>query len=105
MRVWIDCEDGPFLGIGRIILLEKIREFGSITNAAKAMKMSYRQAWQLVNDMNERSNKPLVVKILGGRTGGRSELTETGELVIKEFYKLEEEIKSMVKEKSKTFVF
>ena len=40
IRVWIDEETGPFLGIGRVILLEKIKETGSITNAAKAIKMA-----------------------------------------------------------------
>ncbi len=49
-RIWIDEREGAFLGIGRIWLLEHIAETGSITNAAKEMKMSYRQAWQLVED-------------------------------------------------------
>ena len=105
VRVWIDGEDGPFLGIGRVILLEKIKETGSITNAAKAIKMSYRQAWQLVEDMNKRANTPLVDKILGGKKGSGAVLTKAGEDVIKEFYKMEQEIKLMIEKKSKKLKF
>ena len=101
IRVWIDEETGPFLGIGRVILLEKFKETGSITNAAKAIKMSYRQAWQLVEDMNKRSNLPLVEKILGGKNGSGTILTTEGERVISEFHKLEKEIKKYVELKSK----
>lgn len=105
IRVWIDGQDGPFLGIGRVILLEKIKETGSITNAAKAIKMSYRQAWQLVDDMNKRANTPLVDKILGGKKGSGAILTKAGENVIKQFYKLEQEIKLMIEKKSKDMKF
>lgn len=100
VRIWIDEDNGPFLGIGRVILLEKIKETGSITNAAKAIKMSYRQAWQLVNDMNKRSNLPLVEKILGGNKGSNSRLTKEGERVINEFYRVEREIKDVVNSKT-----
>jgi molybdate transport system regulatory protein len=104
VRIWIDEESGPFLGIGRVILLEKIKETGSITNAAKAIKMSYRQAWQLVEDMNKRSNLPLIEKILGGKNGSGAALTKEGERVIKEFYKIETDIKKYIKMKSKKII-
>lgn len=93
LRVWIDESTGTFLGMGRVILLEKIKETGSITNAAKAIKMSYRQAWQLVNDINERAKMPLVEIKLGGAGGGGASLTPYGEKAIKSFYKMEEKIK------------
>lgn len=100
-RIWIDEQSGPFLGIGRVILLQKIKETGSITNAAKSIKMSYRQAWQLVEDMNKRSNFPLVEKRLGGKNGSGASLTLEGERVIEEFYKIEAEIKDFINLKSK----
>lgn len=100
IRVWVDEESGPFLGIGRIVLLEKIKETGSITNAAKSIKMSYRQAWQLVEDMNKRANNPLVEKILGGKHGSGAVLTKAGEDTIKEFYKLEDKIQSYIQKES-----
>lgn len=105
VRIWIDEENGPFLGIGRVILLEKIKETGSITNAAKTIKMSYRQAWQLVNDMNKYSNLPLVEKILGGNRGSGARLTKEGERAINEFYRIENEIKIVVNSKTKRLKF
>ena len=104
VRVWIDETDGPFLGIGRVILLEKIKKTGSITNAAKEIKMSYRQAWQLVEDMNKRAQEPLVEKILGGKTGGGAKVTDAGIKAIEQFYTLEQKIKEFVNKESKKMV-
>ncbi len=105
VRVWIDERSGPYLGIGRVILLENIKKTGSITNAAKALKMSYRQAWQLVNDMNKRAKEPLVEKILGGKNGSGAILTNAGEEAIKKFHTLEDEIKTFIEQKSKAVKF
>ena len=44
-HIWIEGQEGTLLGYGRIALLERIREYGSITKAAKALEMSYRRAW------------------------------------------------------------
>lgn len=105
VKLWVDSNEGPFLGKGRVIILEKIKETGSITNAAKAIKMSYRQAWQLVEDMNKRSSTPLVEKILGGKNGSGAVLTEAGEKAIQEFHKLEQEINAFIESKSKNLKF
>jgi len=84
-NIWIENENGAFIGSGRITLLENIQKYGSITLAAKAMKMSYRQAWELVNSMNKQSKKPLVVTLTGGSGGGGSQLTPEGEHAIETF--------------------
>jgi len=47
-HIWIEGSEGTFLGYGRIALLERIRELGSITKAAKSLEMSYRRAWILI---------------------------------------------------------
>lgn len=101
-RIWINEEHGHFIGMGRVRLLEHIKETGSITKAAQAMKMSYRQAWQMVEDMNSRSEKPLVEKILGGKGGGGAVVTTTGEKAIKLFYQLDAKMMKLSKELSKT---
>ena len=101
-RVWINEEEGHFMGLGRVRLLEQIKNTGSITKGAKAMKMSYRQAWQMVEDMNQRSEKPLVEKTLGGKGGGGATVTAAGEKAIKLFYTLEEKVMKLSKELSKT---
>ena len=54
-RVWIEGASGTFLGYGRVVLLERIAEFGSISKAAKSMDMSYRHAWELVDSINRQA--------------------------------------------------
>lgn len=84
-RIWIDGEEGPFLGYGRVELLEKIHELGSIRKAALAMKMSYRQAWEFIKQMNEQTETPLVLMNVGGKGGGQTLLTEKGIQAIEQF--------------------
>lgn len=84
-RIWIDGKDGAFLGYGRVELLEKIHELGSIRQAAQAMKMSYRQAWEFIKQMNEQTESPLVLMNVGGKGGGQTQLTEKGLEAIEKF--------------------
>lgn len=105
VRLWIEETEGPFLGIGKIWLLENIRKTGSITNAAKEMKMAYRQAWQLVKEMNERAESPLVEKLLGGKGGGGAKLTEAGEKAIVTFYEIEKRIKDFAQKEAQNLKF
>lgn len=87
-RVWIERDGETFLGFGRVVLLEKIRDLGSISKAAAAMKMSYKHAWDLVDSMNRQARQPLVVTSKGGRGGGGAQLTANGEAAIDEFKQL-----------------
>ena len=100
-RVWIGATDGHFAGAGRISLLEGIRDTGSITGAAKAMKMSYRQAWQMVEDMNLRAPQPLVDKILGGKSGGGAQLTEAGIQLIRKYHEVTAAFEAFAREQDK----
>jgi len=70
-RIWIEGGDGTFLGYGRAELLERIERFGSISQAARSMNMSYRHAWELVDSINRQAKSPLVETSVGGRKGGR----------------------------------
>ena len=84
-RVWIEKDGETYLGFGRMVLLEKIKEFGSISQAAKSMAMSYKHAWDLVDSMNRQAGEPLVLTSKGGKGGGGAILTEAGEAAITEF--------------------
>jgi molybdate transport system regulatory protein len=86
-RIWIDGKEGTFLGYGRIVLLERIRQYGSITKAAKSMDMSYRHAWELVDSMNRQAARPFVVTSAGGKGGGGTMVTDAGERAISLFWK------------------
>lgn len=92
LRIWIYSNGEKLVGKGRIELLELIKETGSISSAAKKMKMSYRQAWQMVKEMNECASSPLVKKQLGGKQGGGAYLTDLGEKTIHEFKELEQKL-------------
>jgi molybdate transport system regulatory protein len=69
-------------GPGKAELLEKIREHGSLQEAARAMEMSYMKAWKVVKGLNERFREPLVSLQRGGKDQGGAELTATGEKVL-----------------------
>ncbi|HSD07237.1 winged helix-turn-helix domain-containing protein [Flavobacterium sp.] len=105
VRIWIEESEGPFLGIGKIWLLENIQKTGSITNAAKEMKMAYRQAWQLVQEMNQRAETPLVEKLLGGKGGGGARLTEAGKNAIATFYEIEKRINDFTQQEFQNINF
>ncbi len=95
-RVWIDGPDGTFLGYGRVVLLERIRDYGSISAAARSMKMSYRHAWKLVESMNRQNREPLVTMSTGGRGGGGATLTEAGERAIVAFWSFWRDFKTFL---------
>ena len=95
-RVWIDGTDGTFLGYGRVVMLERIREFGSITKAAKSMEMSYRRAWDLVDSMNRQAKRPFVELATGGKGGGGARVTEDGERAIQLFWKFSEDFEAFI---------
>ncbi|MCA1941496.1 MAG: LysR family transcriptional regulator [Caenispirillum bisanense] len=70
------------LGPGRMDLLEQIDTCGSISAAARAMGMSYRRAWLLVDETNGHFARPLVESVAGGQRGGGARLTAEGRAVL-----------------------
>ncbi|WP_300367284.1 TOBE domain-containing protein [Hydrogenimonas sp.] len=100
-RLWLGKEARAFLGRGRMELLKHIDETGSISRAAKAMKMSYKAAWDAVDAMNNLAEKPLVERVTGGRGGGGTRLTEYGREVVETFRILEEEHERFLKNLSR----
>lgn len=89
-RIWIQKEGKSYLGSGRIELLKFIESEGSISKAAKKMRMSYKAAWDNLNQINELSKTPLIESSNGGAGGGGTSLTSEGERAIEVFEKLEE---------------
>ncbi|MDF2430891.1 MAG: molybdate transport system regulatory protein [Mucilaginibacter sp.] len=91
-RIWIETPEGKLLGHGRVELLERIHTSGSIRQAALQMKMSYKQAWDLVNDMNDHFSSPVVVSHRGGKGGGKAVVTEYGLKVVARFHQLQDKL-------------
>ncbi|MGD0282071.1 MAG: ModE family transcriptional regulator [Dissulfurispiraceae bacterium] len=96
-HIWIEGSEGTFLGYGRIALLERIREYGSITKAAKSLEMPYRKAWFLIDSMNRQVPEPYVVTSAGGRKGGGTLITPEGEKAIAVFWKIHLKLQKFLK--------
>lgn len=90
-KVSLCKSDQLFLGEDRIRLLEMIDEHGSITKAAKAVGISYKTAWDTMDAINNLSEKPLFVRMAGGKSGGGTRLTDEGREVIRKYRVIQEE--------------
>jgi molybdate transport system regulatory protein len=98
--LWIETPMGRFLGKGRIELMEKIIEHGSISKAAKEMGMTYKKAWELINSMNSQSAEPLVRTQTGGGGGGGAVVTEKGHRAITLFKGLRQRLDAFMQEEN-----
>lgn len=85
----LDFSPGGRLGPGKVALLEAVAETGSISGAGRAMAMSYRRAWLLIDDLNRMFRTPLVEAQPGGAKGGGAELTPLGREVVAHYRAVE----------------
>lgn len=98
-KVWLEKDGKLLMGRGRATLLERIDKLGSISAAAKSMKLAYRNAWLWVEAMNKLSSIPLVEKATGGARGGYARLTDEGRRVVREYLKRRTRVHEMLKKK------
>ena len=89
VRVWVEREGHAVLGEGRAELLAAIDTEHSITKAAKAAGMSYRRAWNMIQEVNEAAGETLVEAAVGGKQGGGARLTPHGRLAIDVYQKVQ----------------
>ncbi len=78
LRLRLVFGDRLVFGPGKAELLSRIRDTGSIAAAGRAMGMSYKRAWSLVDELNAAFAAPLVVSARGGAGGGGAVLTDAG---------------------------
>lgn len=99
-RIWLEITPGDvterFMGIGRMELLGHIQRTGSINQAAKAMRMSYKRAWELVHSMNTLADTPLVTTQTGGEKGGGATVTAEGEKYLAHYRALHERFRQFL---------
>jgi len=88
LRVKLDA--AAAFGPGKADLLEHIAQTGSISAAARHMRMSYKRAWQLVDDMNGYFREPLVTTAAGGTAGGGAAITPTGQRILAAYRALQQ---------------
>ncbi len=93
----IDLDPERRIGPGKILLLENIREFGSISAAGRAMDMSYKRAWDLVDEINRVCRQPAVERQTGGKNGGGAVLTPFGISLVARYRKIERDAASAVR--------
>ena len=90
-RMRILSGDAVALGPGKVELLEAVREYGSISAAARSLDMSYRRAWLLIDELNRSLKSPATRSEQGGQSGGGCTLTPVGETIIRLYRDVEEE--------------
>ena len=88
-RLRVTRGDDIVLGPGKVDLLEAVAREGSITAAAKALGMSYRRAWLLIDTMNRNLRAPVVAAGAGGAQGGGAALTPLGAEVVQRYRRIE----------------
>jgi molybdate transport system regulatory protein len=93
-RLLLDGEHA--IGPGKTDLLEAIGATGSISAAARSMGMSYKRAWQLVDELNASFALPLVSTSKGGERGGGAELTDTGRAVLEAYRAIEKKAQRLL---------
>lgn len=92
-RLWLSNGVDAYLGRGRIDLMQAIVQTGSISAAAKTLGMSYRRAWNLVEEINAMADTPLIMSHAGGKGGGGAEVTPLGMECLSLYAQVEQQIK------------
>ena len=93
----IDLDGDARIGPGKIALLEQIGSCGSISAAGRAMDMSYKRAWDLVDEINRLCGRDTVERQTGGKNGGGAVLTSFGEELIARYRRIERDAASAVR--------
>lgn len=108
-KIWIeDDEANVVFGLGRFRILTQIKEKGSILAAAKELKMGYKGIWSRIKATEERLGEKLLVKTVGGKQGGGSQLTPLAESLLEAFGKtlscLEKEVDTQLEDALKKHI-
>jgi molybdate transport system regulatory protein len=97
LSVRIDLDPEGRIGPGKIQLLENIHATGSISAAGRAMEMSYKRAWDLVDELNTICGQAAVERQTGGKNGGGAILTPFGKSLVARYRKIERDAASAVR--------
>ncbi len=91
LSIRVDLASGARIGPGKVAVLEEIARSGSISAAGRALHISYRRTWELVEDLNATLGAPVVQTAAGGSGGGGASLTELGQAVVTRYRAIEED--------------
>ena len=102
-KIWIERAGGPALTDAGADLLEQIQACGSLSEAARRLRFSYRRSWLLVDTMNQRWPAPLLNTAVGGKNGGGTTLTELGVAVLGAFRHAQLQVEHLLGEQQAAF--
>ena len=89
VRFRVDFGNAAAIGPGKIALLEAVARTGSLSQAARVLKMSYRRGWLLLDSLNRSFRRPVAKLSKGGKGGGGAALTPFGRTLVAAYRKLE----------------
>lgn len=92
VKIQFYCGDEIAMGPGKADLLDAIDREGSISAAGRALGMSYRRTWLLVDTMNRCWDLPLVETAMGGKQGGGARVTELGHGILRHYRALQNDL-------------
>ena len=95
-RLWVEIRGAVGLTEAGADLLEQIDALGSLSEAARRLRFSYRRAWVLLDSMNRTWPRPLVDTQIGGRHGGGARLTDAGHAVLRAYRDLQVQLEHLL---------
>jgi molybdate transport system regulatory protein len=103
-KIWVEIKGASAFTDAGADLLEQIAACGSLSEAARRLRFSYRRAWMLVDGMNHRWHAPLVTTAVGGQRGGGTRITELGQLVLRSYRDLQLQLEHLLDEETASFL-
>lgn len=85
LKIWLERDGAFIISDGRARLLRRIKDSGSLAEAAREMGMSYRHAWGILHRIAQNADGQIVDSVRGGKEGGETTLTPLGEEILREF--------------------
>ena len=102
-KLWVDSDGVAALTEAGADLLEQIAACGSLSEAARRLRYSYRRAWLLTDSMNKRWPGPLVSTATGGKNGGGTRVTPLGTAVLGAYRHLQIQLEALLDENAAAF--
>ena len=98
-KIWFEYGENPVIGSGGAQILKAIKEEESLSGAARKTGMSYRYIWDYLDKIKKTLPKPIIKTFRGGKSGGRTYLTEFGEAILKEYKRMEKYVEEVLVDK------
>lgn len=100
VKLWIQSDEEPIAGEGRMELLLAIEKEKSLNRAARRLGMSYRHAWGVIRRLERRLGSKVVKTSRGGKRGGGMYLTKTGKALVEDYKRMKEALEEIVREET-----